>query len=70
MKEYRLPMRSDIGAAVIREGARRHCPMCNDWHNIISFGLQHNHDGENATQVFFWCICGHKWIEEPGEGEI
>lgn len=49
----------------IREHVCPKCSWCDSNAEVLSFGIQSDYDAEDASAVFYWCGCGHKWIEEP-----
>ena len=49
---------------IIKEHDTKTCPTCNKMDRIISFGMSNKSTSlYDTTEVFYWCPCGYKWIE-------
>jgi len=64
-KEYRNEVNKDGVVSVTRVHSDFECPKCGDKHKVVSFGLTVESFDLDSSETFFWCPCGHKWIEEP-----
>ncbi len=68
VKKYEVKLEESFleEVAVIKKGVEAECSICGNASDIVSFGLVSKYDAyHHVDETFFWCPCGHKWIEEP-----
>jgi len=56
---------TDFDVVVTKASNVLECSKCQKSNEVLVFGIQSDYDAEDATEVFFWCSCGNKWIEQP-----
>ncbi len=54
-----------IWATVNMNVPNKVCKTCGNTENIIAYGIDGSDIPYRTREVFFWCVCGDKWIEEP-----
>ena len=62
-KEWFVP---ELGGTVVFQRTDYRCVKCfaaGRDAEVLSFGMKSPSDAEDASAVFNWCSCGHKWIE-------
>jgi len=68
MKNEMVRWMPELGESVVVRQHEARCVKCfaaDREAEVITFGLKGKWDAEDCTEVFHWCSCGHKWIEEP-----
>lgn len=63
--EHRVALWPGSEEAIVRVHKGFKCPQCQERTEVISFGLTGPHEVHDNSETFYWCSCGHKWIEEP-----